>query len=110
MPLTVDGATLETDPEGYLRHPSDWRPEVADAMAAADGIELGEPHWEVIEFLRGYYEEYAVAPAIRILTRAMARKMGREKGNTRYLYQLFPQGPAKQACRYAGLAKPTGCV
>ena len=61
-------------------------------------------------WLRAYYAEYAIAPAIRILTRAMARKLGREKGNTRYLYSLYPQGPAKQACRYAGLPKPTGCV
>ena len=110
MSLTVDDRVLETDPEGYLRAIEEWTPEVAEAMAAADGIELTDAHWEVIDFLRGYYAEYAVAPAIRILTRAMARKLGRDKGNTRYLYALYPQGPAKQACRYAGLPKPTGCV
>ena len=110
MSLTIDDMVLETDPAGYLRSPDDWTPEVARAMAAADGLELGDGHWEVIDFLREYYAEYGVAPAIRILTRAMARKLGREKGNTRYLYALYPQGPAKQACRYAGLPKPTGCV
>lgn len=108
--LEVDGRMLETDPEGYLRNLSDWNETVARQMARDDGIELDANHWEVIHFLRGYYDEYGVAPAIRILTKAMARQMGREKGNTRYLYRLFPDGPAKQACRYAGLPKPTGCV
>lgn len=108
--VEVDGRQLETDPEGYLLHLSDWTERVAEEMARDDGITLDENHWEVIRFLRGYYDEYGIAPAIRILTKAMARQMGREKGNTRYLYRLFPDGPAKQACRYAGLPKPTGCV
>jgi tRNA 2-thiouridine synthesizing protein E len=110
MTLEVDGRVLQTDPEGYLRELADWNEAVAAAMARADGIALDENHWEVIRFLRAYYDEYAIAPAIRILTKAMAKQMGREKGNTRYLYKLFPDGPAKQACRYAGLPKPTGCV
>jgi tRNA 2-thiouridine synthesizing protein E len=108
--LRVGDRELETDPEGYLYRISDWSEPVARQMAANDGVELDDNHWEVIRFLRGYYDEYGVAPAIRILTKAMARQMGREKGNTRYLYRLFPDGPAKQACRYAGLPKPTGCV
>lgn len=110
MSIEIEDKVLETDEEGYLQKLSDWRPEVAEHMAEADGIELTENHWEVINFLREYYDEYKIAPAIRILTKAMARKLGREKGNTRYLYRLFPEGPAKQACRYAGLPKPTGCV
>jgi len=110
MTLEAGGRVLETDPEGYLRDLSDWNEAVAEQMARQDGIELDENHWEVIRFLQGYYDEYGIAPAIRILTKAMARQMGREKGNTRYLYRLFPDGPAKQACRYAGLPKPTGCV
>ncbi len=110
MNIEIDGRLLETDEEGYLQNLSDWSVEVATRMAAKDGIELDENHWEVINFLREYYDEYKIAPAIRILTKAMAKKLGREKGNTRYLYKLFPEGPAKQACRYAGLPKPTGCV
>ncbi len=108
--LAVAGRVLPTDPEGYLRDIGDWSPEVARAMAAGDGIELTAEHWEVIDFLREYYRQYAFAPAVRILVRAIARRMGAEKGNTRYLYRLFPEGPAKQACRYAGLPRPTGCV
>ena len=110
MGIEIDHRVLETDEEGYLQNLSDWSTDVAAQMAAKDGIELTDNHWEAINFLRQYYDEYKIAPAIRILTKAMAKKLGREKGNTRYLYELFPEGPAKQACRYAGLPKPTGCV
>ena len=67
-------------------------------------------HWEVINFLREYYEEYQIAPAVRVLTKQIGKKLGKDKGNSNYLYELFPYGPAKQACKYAGLPKPTGCV
>lgn len=106
----VDGVELATDEEGYLANIGDWSSAVADAMAARDELILTPSHWQVIDFLREYYAEYAFAPAVRILTRAVAKRMGKEKGNSRYLFQLFPQGPAKQACRYAGLPKPTGCI
>ena len=110
MALEVAGRVIRTDPEGYLLDIGEWSQEVAQAMAAMDGCELTENHWQVIDFLREYWAEYAFAPAVRILTRAVAKKLGKDKGNSRYLYQLFPGGPAKQACRYAGLPKPTGCI
>ena len=110
MPLDIDGKTYETDEEGYLANLSDWKPELAEAMAQADGAELSDNHWEVIKFLREYYEEYQIAPAVRVLTKAIGKKLGKDKGNSKYLYELFPYGPAKQACKYAGLPKPTGCV
>lgn len=108
-PIPGFGA-LETDLEGYLLHLEDWSREVAEAMARADGAELTDAHWEVIDFLRTYHKDYGLAPPVRILTRAIARRLGPDKGNSRYLYRLFPDGPARQACRYAGLPKPTGCV
>ena len=110
MPLDVDGKAYDVDDEGYLLNMSDWSTEVAEIMAAKDGTDLTEAHWEVIYFLRGYYEEYQIAPAVRVLTKAIGKRMGKEKGNSKYLYELFPFGPAKQACKYAGLPKPTGCV
>ncbi len=61
--------------------------------------ELTENHWEVINFLREYYEEYQIAPAVRVLTKAIGKKLGKDKGNSKYLYELFPYGPAKQACK-----------
>ena len=110
MGLQVNGKVLDTDEEGYLASLNDWEPEVAQVMAEADECDLTDNHWEVINFLRSYYEEYQIAPAVRVLTKAIGKKLGKDKGNSRYLYQLYPYGPAKQACRYAGLPKPTGCV
>ena len=110
MPIEVNGKMLETDEEGYLANLNDWVPEAATVMAAAEDQELTDAHWEVINFLREYYEEYQIAPAVRVLTKAIGKKLGKDKGNSKYLYELFPYGPAKQACKYAGLPKPTGCV
>jgi TusE/DsrC/DsvC family sulfur relay protein len=110
MGMEVSGKTLETDEEGYLSNLGDWSPEVAELMANIDECHLTENHWEVIKFLREYYEEYQMAPAVRILTKAIGKRLGKDKGSSRYLYELYPYGPAKQACKYAGLPKPTGCV
>ena len=108
--VAVKGKEMEVDEEGYLVNLADWNEDVANAMAAEDNLGLTENHWEVINFLRDYYAEYQIAPAIRVLTKVIGKKLGPEKGNSKYLYELFPYGPAKQACRYAGLPKPTGCI
>ncbi len=110
MPIEVNGKSYETDEEGYLTDRTDWNEDLAKAMAKADNCDLTDNHWEVINFLREYYEEYQIAPAVRVLTKAIGKKLGPDKGNSKYLYELFPYGPAKQACKYAGLPKPTGCV
>jgi tRNA 2-thiouridine synthesizing protein E len=67
-------------------------------------------HWEVVRFVREFYLEFNTSPAIRMLVKAMANKFGEEKGNSRYLYRLFPKGPAKQATKIAGLPKPVKCI
>lgn len=108
--IEVNGRQIPVDEEGYLANLNDWEPEVANVMAKQDNLELTPEHWEIINFLREYYEEYQIAPAVRVLTKAVGKKLGPDKGNSKYLYTLFPYGPAKQACRYAGLPKPTGCV
>jgi len=110
MAIEVDGKTIETDEEGYLVNLAEWNEECAKKLSEQDELELTESHWEVINFLREYYDEYQIAPAVRVLTKAIGKKLGPEKGNSKYLYELFPYGPAKQACRFAGLPKPTGCV
>jgi tRNA 2-thiouridine synthesizing protein E len=98
------------DEEGFLENLGDWTKEIAVEMAKGDDIDLSDEHWEVIDFLREYYEEYQIAPAVRVLTKAIGKKMGKDKGNSKYLYSLFPYGPGKQGCRFAGLPKPTGCI
>ena len=110
MTIEVNGKTLETDEEGYLANLNDWEKDVATVMAKEEDLELSDDHWEIINFLREYYEEYQIAPAVRVLTKAVGKKLGADKGNSKYLYELFPYGPAKQACKFAGLPKPTGCV
>ena len=110
MAIEVNGKSLETDEEGYLANLNDWEKDVATVMAKEDDIALSEDHWEIINFLREYYEEYQIAPAVRVLTKAVGKKLGKDKGNSKYLYELFPYGPGKQACKFAGLPKPTGCV
>ena len=110
MPIEVNGKTFETDEEGYLANINEWEEGVAGVMAAQDDLELTDEHWEIIRFLREYYEEYQIAPAVGVLTKAVAKNLRKDKRNSKYLYTLFPYGPGKQACRYAGLPKPTGCV
>lgn len=110
MAIEAGGKTLETDEEGYLVNLSDWTEDVANAIAKAENVEMTQNHWEVVNFLREYYNEYQIAPAVRVLTKAIGKKLGPDRGNSKYLYELFPYGPAKQACKIAGLPKPTGCV
>jgi tRNA 2-thiouridine synthesizing protein E len=106
----LNGKSYETDEEGYLVNLADWNEDVANFLAKQESVDLGPNHWEVVNFLREYYTEYQIAPAIRVLTKAIGKKLGADKGNNKYLYELFPYGPAKQACKIAGLPKPTGCV
>ena len=101
MTIEANGKTYETDEEGYLANLNDWNKDLAEAMATEDKINLSEDHWEIINFLREYYEEYQIAPAVRVLTKAVGKKLGKEKGNSKYLYELFPYGPGKQACKFA---------
>ena len=108
--LEFQGKQIETDAHGYLKNADDWAEEMVPLLAAEEGIELSEAHWEVIHFVRDFYKEFNTSPAIRMLVKAMAKKYGEEKGNSRYLYKLFPKGPAKQATKLAGLPKPVKCI
>jgi len=110
MAYEVNGTTVEADEEGYITDISLWNPELAVLIAESENIEMDNDSWEVVNFLRSYYEEYQIAPAVRVLTKAIKKSLGPDKGNSKYLYELFPYGPAKQACKIAGLPKPTGCV
>ena len=74
MAIEVNGKSLETDEEGYLANLNDWEKEVATVMAEAEDLELSDDHWEIINFLREYYEEYQIAPAVRVLTKAVGKR------------------------------------
>ncbi|ABV36741.1 DsrC family protein [Shewanella sediminis HAW-EB3] len=104
------GEQIETDTQGYLKQVSQWNEEIAELIAAQEEITLTPAHWEVIHFVRDFYLEYKTSPAIRILVKAIGQKLGADKGNSKYLYTLFPTGPAKQATKVAGLPKPAKCI
>ncbi|CAM4410480.1 TusE/DsrC/DsvC family sulfur relay protein [Vibrio agarivorans] len=101
---------IETDAQGYLLNHTDWQPEMIEVLAEMEGIELTEAHLEVVHFVRDFYEEFNTSPAVRMLVKAMEKKHGPEKGNSKYLFKLFKQGPAKQATKLAGLPKPAKCL
>ncbi len=110
MSYHYNGQEIAADEEGYLTDLSQWNAELALLIAEDEKVKMTDEHWEVVNFLREYYDEYQIAPAIRVLTKALKKRMGEEKSSNKYLYELFPYGPAKQACKIAGLPKPTGCV
>jgi tRNA 2-thiouridine synthesizing protein E len=100
----VGDRTLEIDEDGFIQEPEKWDKEVAGALAKTEGVDdLTDEHWKVVNFLREYYLEFGVAPMIRKLCKSTGFKLNK-------IYELFPSGPAKGACKVAGLPKPTGCV
>ena len=102
--IEIQGRTFEVDGDGFLQNPEIWDEEVARLFATTDGTgELSEKHWAVINFIRKHWEETDMAP--------MVRKVCQHTGlRLREIYDLFPMGPAKGACKIAGLPKPDGCV
>ncbi|MPW29584.1 TusE/DsrC/DsvC family sulfur relay protein [Agarivorans sp. B2Z047] len=108
--IEFNGQQFETDKNGYLVDLNSWSEDLAAHIAQLEEIEMSEAHWEVVRFVRNFYLEFNTSPAMRALVKAMAKKFGPEKGNSRYLYKLFPQGPAKQATKVAGLPKPVKCI
>jgi len=108
--LEFNQQQIATDKQGYLLDHQVWQAELAVLIAEKENLVLTESHWEVINFVRDFYLNYKKSPAIRALTKAMKQEFGEEKANSRYLYRLFPEGPAKQATKIAGLPKPARCI
>jgi TusE/DsrC/DsvC family sulfur relay protein len=103
--LQIKDKKIEVNEEGFLLHPEEWDDEVAKFLAKQEeGIDrLSEEHWKIIKYIRDYYLEKQLAP--------MVRKICQTTGFTlKHVYELFPSGPAKGACKLAGLPKPDGCV
>ena len=108
--IELNGTFYQVDNDGYLLNLDDWSETFATLMTERDGITLTPEHWEIIQLVREFYQEYKTSPAIRMLVKAMSQKFGEEKGSSRYLQRLFPDGPAKQATKFAGLPKPAKCL
>jgi dissimilatory sulfite reductase related protein len=102
--IAVGDTTIEVDEDGFIQEPDKWNEAVARVLAATEGVgELGERHWQLINYLREYYQKFGIAPMIRKMCKEVNIKLSE-------VYELFPTGPAKGACKAAGLPKPTGCV
>jgi tRNA 2-thiouridine synthesizing protein E len=95
---------VELDGDGFMIDPAQWNDALAWEIAKTDGInELTEAHWKIIRFIRANFEEKGNAPMVRALCKETGLKL-------KEIYELFPLGPARGACRVAGLPKPDGCV
>lgn len=104
-------SNVPTNPEGFLINLTDWNQDVAQYLAAQDGLTLSREHWAIIIFLREYYAQYGKIPGMRALVGHLGVILDdKSKGSSLYLHQLFPKGPAKQASRIAGLPKPARCI
>ena len=100
---------LNLDKEGFLRDLSDWNPDVAQTLAKNEEITLSDSHWQIINLVRDYYQQYQISPATRVLVKITRKKLGEDKGNSIYLMQLFTGKPAKLVSKIAGLPKPANC-
>lgn len=107
--VQVNGRPVATDIEGYLKNLDEWSEDFAQAQARAENLELTEAHWQVIAFLRAYFEEHRVQAQVRAMIWHFTKTWGPERGNNHYLHALFPVGgPQKQGNRLAGLLKTKG--
>ncbi|MBW2622417.1 MAG: TusE/DsrC/DsvC family sulfur relay protein [Deltaproteobacteria bacterium] len=95
---------FEVDEDGFLQGFDSWNEDWVEFVKEQEGIsDVTDEHWKVIHMLQEYYEKNGIAPMVRILSKVTGFKL-------KYIYELFPSGPGKGACKMAGLAKPTGCV
>ena len=101
---------LQTDKNGHLLHLEDWSEDIALELAARENIDLNEAHWEVIYLIKEFYKNYQLSPPMRPLVKYIAKRLGKEKGRSIYLMQLFPPSPARIASKIAGLPKPDNCL
>ncbi|WP_437880824.1 TusE/DsrC/DsvC family sulfur relay protein [Pseudomonas sp. LRF_L74] len=108
--LDVNGRQVALDQDGYLLELSDWSVETAEALAQREPLQLTAEHWQIIELLRAFYDEFQLSPATRPLVKYVALKLGPDKGNSQHLNRLFNGTPAKLAAKLAGLPKPTNCL
>ena len=106
----TDEKTIDLDKEGFLVNLNDWNEKVAEFIAEKDQINLTKAHWEVIYLVREFYQTFQISPSMRALVKRTEQVLGKEKGKSVYLLQLFPTSPAKFVSKIAGLPKPANCL
>ena len=102
---------MQLDAEGYLCDPLDWTPEIAVRLAGANGIELTEEHWQLINLIRSFYANFQLSPGMRPLVGYAREQLGPEVGRSIYFMQMFrgAESPARILARIAGLPRPVNC-
>ena len=106
MTIETNGIALETDDQGFLMDPEAWDDRVAEKIAHNEGVELGDEHRKVLEFIRKYFDEYRVAVDARFVIKYLADELGYGKRARQRLYELFPYGYMQQVCKIAGMRRP----
>lgn len=110
MELELDGISIATTDQGFLLDMNLWNKQVAVYLAELEGVDLTDAHWEILYFIRQFYQQYKYLPNARVFSKAIKKELGTEKANSRYLLKLFPEGPLKYSCKIAGLPKPPSCL
>ncbi len=105
MPKVIlGGIEIELDEDGFMQEPDKWSRALAEELAKSENAyPMDENHWKIVDYIRAYYLKFGVAPPIRMVVKKTGIEM-------KQIYQLFPSGPARGACKVAGLPKPTGCI
>lgn len=98
------------DKDGFLEDLSSWNESVAEKVARSENVALTDSHWEVIYLVRKFYQQYQHSPEMRPLVSYARETLGAHKGSSIYLLSLFPDSPAKLACKIAGLPRPANCL
>ena len=97
---------VRTDDEGYLVDPDDWSETVAAALAEREGLHLTDLHWQVLRFMRAFLDEHQLIPDARFVIRFLADVAGLGDAARQRLFELFPYGYVRQACKIAGMRRP----
>lgn len=106
MAIEVQGRKIDTDDEGYLIDPGDWSEPVAEELARRENLRLDRLHWQVIEFMRRYLDLRQIAPDARYVIRHLAEELDLGAEARAKLFELFPYGYVRQACKIAGMRRP----
>ncbi|PPI88097.1 sulfurtransferase TusE [Candidatus Pantoea edessiphila] len=108
--MSLDKINIIYDHEGYLKKIDEWNENIAINLAKKENIFMTEQHWNIVYLLRSFYLKYNISPTMRMLSKIISDKYGKEKASSLYLFKLFPKGILNQATKISGIPKPNKCL
>jgi tRNA 2-thiouridine synthesizing protein E len=108
--IIYQDTVIERNAEGYLADYRQWNEAIAEIIAGEENLPLTKAHWEIIHYLRNFYQRFDLIPPMRVLIKSIGQEFGKEKCSSIYFYRLFPERPMGRACKIAGLPKPRHCL